>query len=125
MCYLRGGAAYKSCLLPSGNRKKSKYLVFNEKTFYFAKLNSTKLFIMKGKQICKALKEIRLNIAQANDIKYTPVECNHKGSANCCVAKLLARLQWLQVLPLEQQALLLQWHRHIMLCQKLSRVNRN
>ena len=60
----------------------SKYLVFYGKNLYFAKLNSTKLFIMKGKQICKALKEIRLNIAQANDIEYTPAECNHKGDCS-------------------------------------------
>ena len=37
---------------------------------------------MKGKQICKALKEIRLNIAQANDIEYTPAECSHKGDCS-------------------------------------------
>ena len=46
-------------------------------------------------------------------------------SASCCVAKLLARQQWLQVLPLEQQALLLQWHRHIIMFQKLSKAKRN
>lgn len=34
---------------------------------------------MKGKQICNTLRDIRLSIAQANDIDYTPVECNHNG----------------------------------------------
>ena len=105
MCYLRGGAAYKSCLLPSGNRKKSKYLVFNEKTFYFAKLNSTKLFIMKGKQICKALKEIRLNIAQANDIKYTPVECNHKGDCSGTCPQCEKELRYIERQLLRRQTL--------------------
>ena len=32
-----------------------------------------------GKQICKTLKNVRLQVARANDIPYKPVECNHKG----------------------------------------------
>ena len=32
-----------------------------------------------GKKICETLKEVRLRVAQANDIDYTPVECHHKG----------------------------------------------
>ena len=33
----------------------------------------------QGKKICKTLKEIRLQVARANDIPYEPTECNHKG----------------------------------------------
>lgn len=34
---------------------------------------------MTGKQKCKILKEIRRQIAQANDIRYVVEECTHKG----------------------------------------------
>jgi hypothetical protein len=33
----------------------------------------------RGKKICKTLKEIRLQVAKANDIPYEPTECKHKG----------------------------------------------
>ncbi|MBR3399928.1 MAG: energy transducer TonB [Prevotella sp.] len=33
----------------------------------------------RGKTICKTLKEIRLQVARANDIPYEPTKCNHKG----------------------------------------------
>ena len=33
----------------------------------------------QGKKICKTLKEIRLQVARANDIPYEPTECKHKG----------------------------------------------
>ena len=33
----------------------------------------------RGKQICKTLKEVRCQIAKANDIPYEPTECHHKG----------------------------------------------
>jgi hypothetical protein len=36
----------------------------------------------KGKTICNALKVIRKQIADANDIHYEPRECNHQGE--CC-----------------------------------------
>ena len=32
-----------------------------------------------GKKICEALKEVRLRVAQANDIDYAPAECHHEG----------------------------------------------
>jgi hypothetical protein len=35
----------------------------------------------RGKEICKALKEIRRQIALANDIEYFTSECKHRG--NC------------------------------------------
>jgi hypothetical protein len=38
-----------------------------------------KLKGMRGKDTCKKLKEIRLQIARANGIKYAPRECTHKG----------------------------------------------
>ena len=36
-------------------------------------------YMKQGKKICKTLKEIRLQVARANDIPYEPTECNHKG----------------------------------------------
>lgn len=33
----------------------------------------------KGKKICEQLKQIRLDIARANSIEYTPRECHHEG----------------------------------------------
>ena len=33
----------------------------------------------RGKKICKTLKDIRREIAKANDIKYEPRECKHEG----------------------------------------------
>ena len=36
-----------------------------------------------GKKICETLKRIRLDIARANGIEYTPCECNHEG--DCAV----------------------------------------
>ena len=32
-----------------------------------------------GKSICRELKKVRMKIAVANDIEYTPSECHHKG----------------------------------------------
>ncbi len=41
----------------------------------------------KGKEICKQLKQIRLKIARANGIKYSPRECHHEGDcAGTCPA---------------------------------------
>lgn len=34
---------------------------------------------MKGKEICEILKGIRLEIANANNIAYTPRKCNYQG----------------------------------------------
>lgn len=33
----------------------------------------------KGKKVCRELKAVRQQIADANDIEYTPNECTHKG----------------------------------------------
>ena len=35
--------------------------------------------MMRGKSICKVLKTIRKQVADANDIKYEPRECHHQG----------------------------------------------
>ena len=41
----------------------------------------------KGKAICDALKDVRRKIAQANDINYSPSECQHEGDcAGTCAA---------------------------------------
>ena len=60
---------------------------------------------MKGKQICKALKEIRLNIAQANDIEYTPVECNHKGDCSGTCPQCEKELRYIERQLLRRQTL--------------------
>ena len=40
-----------------------------------------------GKNICKTLRAIRLDIARANGIEYVPVECHHEGEcAGTCPA---------------------------------------
>ena len=41
----------------------------------------------KGKEICEQLKQIRLDIARANGIEYSPRECHHEGDcAGTCPA---------------------------------------
>lgn len=35
-----------------------------------------------GKHICNTLKQVRLNIARANGIAYTPRECHHEGDCS-------------------------------------------
>ncbi|MCQ2287664.1 MAG: energy transducer TonB [Muribaculaceae bacterium] len=41
----------------------------------------------RGKQTCRALKDLRQRIADANGIAYTPTECHHKGDcAGTCPA---------------------------------------
>ena len=34
----------------------------------------------RGKKICKTLKEVRKQVAKANDIVYSPTECHHEGA---------------------------------------------
>ena len=36
----------------------------------------------KGKTICNTLKQIRLDVARANGIEYTPVPCDHEGECS-------------------------------------------
>ena len=35
-----------------------------------------------GKKICEVLKRVRLDIARANDIEYSPTPCDHKGDCD-------------------------------------------
>ena len=46
-----------------------------------------------GKKICETLKQIRLDIARANEIEYTPCECNHEddcaGTCPACENELM------------------------------------
>ena len=36
----------------------------------------------RGKDICKTLKGIRQQIADANNIRYQPCECHHEGDCS-------------------------------------------
>ena len=55
----------------------------------------------KGKKICKTLKEVRMQVAKANDIAYAPTECHHKGDCAGTCPKCEAEVKYL-----EQQLLL-------------------
>lgn len=80
-------------------------MVFIKIFFSFAKINSTNHFIMKEKKICKALKEIRLNIAQANDINYIPAECDHKGDCSGTCPQCEKELQYIEQQLLRRKTL--------------------
>ena len=49
-----------------------------------------------GKQICKTLKEIRLQVAKANDIPYAPTECRHKGDCAGTCPKCEQELKYIE-----------------------------
>ena len=49
-----------------------------------------------GKKICKALKEVRLQVAKANDIEYAPTECHHEGDCAGTCPKCDAEVQYLE-----------------------------
>ncbi|MBO4346868.1 MAG: hypothetical protein J5840_04430 [Lachnospiraceae bacterium] len=51
---------------------------------------------MKGKEKCKALKEIRKQIAENNDIKYVVEECKHKGECRGTCPKCEAEVRYLE-----------------------------
>ena len=51
---------------------------------------------MKGKDKCKALKEIRAKIAEENDIEYVVSECKHKGDCKGTCPKCEAELIYLE-----------------------------
>lgn len=54
-------------------------------------LNTNKM--RNGKKICETLKQIRLDIARANEIEYTPCDCNHEddcaGTCPTCDNELM------------------------------------
>lgn len=58
----------------------------------------------RGKRICNTLKEVRMQVAKANDIKYAPTECHHEGDCAGTCPKCEAEVRWLeQQLQLRRQ----------------------
>lgn len=51
---------------------------------------------MKGKEKCKALKEIRRQIAEQNDIPYAVSQCSHQGDCKGTCPKCEAELRYLE-----------------------------
>lgn len=49
-----------------------------------------------GKHICKTLKEIRLQVAKANDIPYAPTECRHQGDCSGTCPKCEQELRYIE-----------------------------
>ncbi|MBO4658187.1 MAG: energy transducer TonB [Prevotella sp.] len=50
----------------------------------------------RGKKICKTLKEVRMQVARANDIEYAPTECHHEGDCTGTCPKCEAEVQYLE-----------------------------
>ena len=50
----------------------------------------------RGKEICKALREIRRQIALENDIEYITSECRHKGNCSGTCPKCEAEVKYLE-----------------------------
>lgn len=60
--------------------------------------------MMKGKSICKVLKAIRKQVADANDIKYEPRECHHQGDCRGTCPACEAEVKYIeQQLDLRRQ----------------------
>ena len=60
--------------------------------------------MMKGKSICKVLKTIRKQVADANDIKYEPRECHHQGDCRGTCPACEAEVKYIeQQLDLRKQ----------------------
>lgn len=51
---------------------------------------------MKGKEKCRALKEIRRQIAEKNEIAYVVSECKHQGDCKGTCPKCEAELRYLE-----------------------------
>lgn len=51
---------------------------------------------MKGKEKCRALKEIRRQIAEKNDIPYAVSQCSHQGDCKGTCPKCEAELRYLE-----------------------------
>lgn len=49
----------------------------------------------KGKAICETLKQLRIDIAKANNIEYHPTECTHKGPCSGTCPKCEEELAYL------------------------------
>ena len=50
----------------------------------------------QGKHICETLKDIRKEIAQANDIAYTPIECTHESDCAGTCPACESEMRWLE-----------------------------
>lgn len=50
----------------------------------------------RGKTICKTLKQIRKDIADANNIKYEPTECTHKGPCRGTCPKCEQEMRYIE-----------------------------
>ena len=51
---------------------------------------------MSGKERCRVLKEIRMQIARNNDIRYAVDECGHKGECRGTCPRCEAELRYLE-----------------------------
>ena len=60
---------------------------------------------MKGKDICKRLKDIRLSIAEANEIEYTPAQCDHKGDCGGTCPQCEKEVRYLEQQLLRRNAI--------------------
>ncbi|MBO4722990.1 MAG: carboxypeptidase-like regulatory domain-containing protein [Muribaculaceae bacterium] len=60
---------------------------------------------MNGKHICERLKDIRLSIAQANDIDYTPAQCEHKGDCSGTCPACEKEMRYIERQLLRRQAI--------------------
>ena len=52
--------------------------------------------MVRGKQTCKILKDIRLQIAEANDIEYITSECQYKGDCTGTCPKCESEVRYLE-----------------------------
>ena len=50
----------------------------------------------RGKKICNTLKEVRMQVAKANDINYAPTECHHEGNCAGTCPKCESEVRWLE-----------------------------
>ena len=50
----------------------------------------------RGKKICQTLKDIRLQVARANDIPYEPTECKHKGDCSGTCPKCEEEVRYIE-----------------------------
>ena len=50
----------------------------------------------RGKKICQTLKDIRLQVAQANEIPYEPTECKHKGDCSGTCPKCEEEVRYIE-----------------------------
>ena len=52
--------------------------------------------MVRGKQTCKILKDIRRQIAEANDIEYITSECQYKGDCTGTCPKCESEVRYLE-----------------------------